>query len=268
MIAGIHFQYITDEGQMMEKILSANRPFLASISPVLLDKTLKDSKGRDILERVYPEKNYYPEWFIDVLRENKDNPNVVFGQEGYTHYCERCFEKYSKNGGREKDAFPDPFHEHVCLDGNHQDYVEQMDSIVRGKDLIKTITGITPEIYCPPNHLFNENTLELAKMYGFEYFMIRNFVGLPAYLDEEIFSMMILPESPLRKGNNSPVIYTYYDHLVDGKWKDFRKVLDVSDKFLIPSERPELKIELNSYLLTLCKKARDWKKKLRMQHFS
>ena len=61
MLAGIHFQWINDKGETLEKILSVKKTFIGFIVPALLDKSLTN-KGKDIFGRVYPEENYYPSW--------------------------------------------------------------------------------------------------------------------------------------------------------------------------------------------------------------
>ena len=112
MLAGIHFQWINDNGEMLERILSTKKPFVGFVVPGLLNKTLKNN-GKEVFGRVYPEGNYYPQWLIDVFKEEVENSNIMWAQEGMFHYCESCFEKFEKNRGREKDHAPEPFHEHV-----------------------------------------------------------------------------------------------------------------------------------------------------------
>lgn len=272
MLAGIHFQYITDNGEMMEKVLSSGKPFLAFIVPVLLDKNLKTQDGKEILGRVYPEENYYPEWFRDTLKQNRKNSNLIFVQEGYTHYCERCFEKFLENGGREKDAWPDPFHEHVCLDGHAQSLEEQAKSMEQGRELMDKILYFTsemrrhPEIYCPPNHLWNQNTLDAAAKKAFRYVVTKYLIHLPAYYEYNYFRpFIVLPESKSGERKNSPVISTYYDHLVEGKWEEFQNVLNNSDfASTHVSEKPMFLPALNQTLIKYFKQARDWKKRLRI----
>lgn len=261
MLAGIHFQYITDNGEMMEKILSKDKQFFLFIVRGLMDKTLEDSRGEKILGKVYPEDNFYKSWFIDFLKENRKNRKIIPVMEGNMHYCERCFEKFLENGGREKDAWPDPFHEHVCLDGKAQSYNEQFAKIKEGIDFFIETTGIFLRGYCPPNHLSNRDTRNVAERFGFDYFFIRNLLGIPAYC--ETSNLIVLPEAKLGERRTSSVIYTYYDHLVDGKWEEFEKIFDLSDGRLnLSPSKPFILDAINSQLVKYSKKARDWKKRL------
>lgn len=261
MLAGIHVQYTPDEGELMKEVVSLKKPAVIFVVPALLDKTLKDSKGKLLLGNIYPEENFYKQWFIDFLKENRKNSSLIFAQEGYTHYCERCFEKFLGNGGREKDAWPDPFHEHVCLDGKAQSLEEQMESMKKGKGLLKDFTGIVPEGYCPPNHLGNQDTLSAAEIKGFKHIMTRNLLGLSAYYENS--HMIVLPEVKLGERKNSPVISTYYDHFVDGKWEEFQKILESSDTKFEISGKQEIRVWLNSQAIIYAKKGRDLKKRLR-----
>ena len=86
--AGVHLQAINDEGQMMKKLVDTKKNIALFIVPALLDKTLVDSEGKLILGNVYSESNYYRKWTINFLRDNKDNSQFTFVQEGYLHYCE------------------------------------------------------------------------------------------------------------------------------------------------------------------------------------
>lgn len=135
MIPVVHFQWITDEGEIARRLVESEKPFLASIVPNLLDKSMKTENGNLIFGRIHPENNYYPDWIIKWFEQNRDNPNITWVQEGYRHCCERCFEKYQKNGGREKGGWPDPFHEHVCPDGYAQDFGMQLEVIGKGKKI-------------------------------------------------------------------------------------------------------------------------------------
>lgn len=266
--AGIHFQFITDNGEVLEKILSLEQPFLGYIVPNLLDKNMKFETGGKIHERLHPKSNYYPKWFKNAIRENNDNPNITWVQEGYRHCCERCFENRR-----------DPYHEHVCLDGVAQNHEKQIEVILKGSNLMQNELGIRPEGYCPPNHLHNNNTLITANQLGFRYFVTRNafdyfggLVTLPAYkqnnlnIEPESNTLIIIPESKFEQGQNSPIIATYYDHLVAGKWENYlTHVLNFSDDLsgLPWNKKPKAKIWANDKLLIAAKKLRDLKRKLK-----
>lgn len=258
MIAEIHFQGVRDNGEALKRILSLEKPFVASLVPVFMDKSLKNN-GKNVLERVYPEKQYYPSWFIGALREIRENPNIIWAQEGMFHYCEPCFEQFEKNGGRKKYPAPDPFHEHICVYNKHeQNLEEQVKSMKEGKILISDLTGIVPLVYCPPNHLYNRDTLIAARNLGFKYFNVRNFMNLQAYSEE---GLTILPEAKLgeKHDETSPVVYSYYGNLIDD-FEVHSEMLNKSEKGFKIREKPEFKTAINQTVVYGYKKFRDWKK--------
>lgn len=266
MIPAVHFQFMTDNGRMAEKLFSSGKPFLASIVPDLLDKKLKTESGQDIHERIHPDSNYYPEWAIEKFRQNKDNPNITWVQEGYRHCCERCYEKFESNGGRENNGWPDPFHEHVCLDGHIQSLEAQFIAIHNGKKLMGDRLEIVPTIYCPPNHLHNNNTLKATRNNCFDYFLIRNGfdylprnpINLPAYRDT---GLIIVPESKIGR-TKSPIALTFYDQLED-QWEEFSRILESSITLseLQVEKKPVIKTHMNQGLIIKYKRLRDWKKR-------
>ncbi|MBI4116526.1 hypothetical protein HY449_02160 [Candidatus Pacearchaeota archaeon] len=259
MITEMHFQGVRDDGDALEKLLSLERPFIASLVPIFMDKSLKNN-GKNVLERVYSEEQYYPPWFVGALRKIGKNPNIIWAQEGMFHYCEPCFEEFEKNGGRKNNSAPDPFHEHLCVSNwKGQNLEEQLKSIKEGKTLISDLTGIVPRVYCPPNHLHNKETLLAARNLGFKYFNVRNFMNLQAYNED---GLTILPEAKIGEMHNetSPVIYTYYGNLIDD-FESHSEMLDKSEKGFKIREKPEFKAAVNQVAVQGYKKLRDWKKR-------
>ncbi|MBU2104896.1 MAG: DUF2334 domain-containing protein [Nanoarchaeota archaeon] len=213
MIRVIHFQFITDKGETLEKLLKSNRQFLASIVPNLLEPSMRTETGKDIFERIHSKNNYYPTWFIEEIKKNKDNPNIVWIQEGFRHCCERCAEKYEKNVSEGRGKHPDRYHEHVCLDGHSQSFEEQKNNIEKGRKIL-TKLGINPLGYCPPNHLFNEDTFRAVKDLGFKYVLIRAKTEVPVYQRDN--GLIVIPEGKLKEvGENATALYTYYDGLTE-----------------------------------------------------
>lgn len=258
MIQAVHFQFMTDKGKLAKKLFSADRQFLASIVPDLLDRNLKTEIGEDIFGRIHPPENYYPDWAIDIFKANRNNPHVVWVQEGYRHCCGRCFNK------RENGKSPDPFHEHVCLDGHAQILEEQIDEIINGKELIFNNLGIMPEGYCPPNHLYNIDTIGTANLAGFKLFLTRNgfdyfkkgLVKLPAYWADDSRELIMLPES---KYGSSPVKTAYYDKMSETELNDFLTSSDFSQRlFELPvRDKPKAKAWLNERAIRTYKRLRD-----------
>jgi hypothetical protein len=250
-LLAIHFHAMGDEG-LAKRLFNSRKVFLASIVPNLLDRTMKTEEGEDIYERIHPVETYYPEWAKEIFRENKNNFKIIWGQEGYRHCCGKCFDKQQTNDGKGYD----PYHEHVCLDGNSQSLDEQIEIIRKGKKLINEELGINPSVYIPPNHLYNKNTLRAAKENGFDLFLTRNgfdyfipnLIELPPYLEEDLF---ILPET---KKGKSPVRMTYYG--------ENQKILDLlpSSTSLIGFRKEDVspfKIWVNEKLIFKYKKLRD-----------
>ena len=137
-------------------------------------------------------------------------------------------------------------------------FTKQKKLMRKGKKMMEEILGVSPKIYCPPNHLFNKDSLDLARKLGFEYFMVRNLTGLSAYEDN---GLIILPESKIGGGN---IQYTFYDHLVDGDWNKFEEVLKNSSGLssLKISKESFLRIWLNNELVWETKNMRDLKKRI------
>lgn len=256
-ILAVHFQYMNDNGRLARELFESRKPFIASIVPNLLDSKMKTEEGEDIFNRIHPSDNYYPEWAKEIFRENSNNPNVSWAQEGYRHCCGKCYNKRQNNHERGSD----PYHEHVCLNGHAQSLEKQIEVIRKGKNLIKEELGITPLAYCPPNHLYNKDTLESATENCFSYFLTRNgfdyfipgLIKLPAYDNNEL---IVLPET---KKGKSPIIMTYYDHISSGKVPNWRELLENSTSLgrLEITYKPKIKVWMNEKLILSYKKIRD-----------
>lgn len=266
----VHFQWIPNiKKEIMEELFNSKKYFGASFPPVLFDKTLKTKDGKDILGRVYPDDNYYPNWAIKIFQKNKDNPFITKFQEGYLHYCEGCFQEFLEDGGREvENAVPDPWHEidYYCkhVPKSSEGKRELIES---GKNLMKKFVG-DPDGYCPPQHYSSKKTLEIVMEpeSGYDFFIVRNLTGLPVWKKNDL---IILPCAEIgeKYTETSPVVYTYYNHLVEKEdvRKEFFKLLNSSVPFseLPVSKKPRVKVLINKGALTLRKRTRDWKKKIK-----
>ncbi len=271
-IPAVHFQFMTDNREIAKRLFGYNKPFLASIVPDLLDKTLKTEEGEKIYERIHPKDNYYPDWAIELFKANKDNPNVIWIQEGYRHCCGRCFNRREENRKAGKGNYPDIYHEHVCLDGHSQSLEKQVEIIRKGGGKLTQGLGITPDGYCPPNHLHNKDTESAARIKDFKYFLTRNgfdyfipgLINLPAYED---YGLIIIPESNFGTSTKSPVSLTYYDHLVEREdiREEFFKFLDSSVPLseLPISKKSKAKVFLNRRLIYAAKRGRDLKNRIK-----
>jgi hypothetical protein len=260
-ILAIHFQYMNDGGKLARELFNSGKPFIASIVPNLLDKSMKTEERENIFDRIHSPDNYYPEWAKEIFKDNKDNPKVLWAQEGYRHCCDRCYNKGIARGKKS----PDPYHEHICLDGHAQSFEKQIEVISKGKKLIEDELGIEPILYCPPNHLYDKNTLKAADKNEFSYFLtrngfgyiplIRNLIKLPALAYS---GLILFPET---KNGKSPVIMTYYDHICDGKVANWRGLLENSSSLydLNISDEANLEFWISEKLTEGYKKLRDIK---------
>jgi len=246
---------MNDDGRLAEELFDSGYVFFASIVPGLLSPELKTEEEEEICGRIHPTDNFYPEWAKKIFKENKDNSNVWWVQEGYRHCCGRCFNKKEISGKNS----PDPHHEHVCLDGIAQSLEKQIEVIARGKQILKEELGIVPKIYCPPNHMYNKDTLKAARANRFSYFFTRNgfdyffpqLIELPCHEEE---GLTIFTET---KYGKSPARMAYYD-------KDSEELLK-----MIKSSQPltayydnnvsKMEIGINKFLIGLYKRLRDLK---------
>jgi hypothetical protein len=250
----VHFQSMSDGGELAKELFGSGKPFIASIVPNLLDFAMKTVDGKEIYGRIHSPKIYYSNKSKTIFRENRNNLNVIWAQEGYRHCCGVCFNKRENNSGKGYD----PYHEHVCLDGHAQSLDEQVEIIGKGKELIKKELGITSIIYCPPNHLYNKDTLEAAKQNGFELFLTRNGfdyffpnkIELPCYVEN---GLLVFPETKVGK---SPIKMVYYDD----NPSDCLNLLSSSSslaEFGIEDVSPS-KIKRNEKLIIISKRIRDF----------
>ncbi len=266
MIPAVHFQYMTNE-EAAKRLFGAGKHFIASLVPDLADKALTTETREPIYGRIHPIDNFYPDWAIRLFSENANNPKIIWVQEGYRHCCERCFDKreaHIKAGGGNS---PDPHHEHVCLDGHSQSLGEQIEVIGKGRNIIRKL-GINPVGYCPPNHLYNQDTEKAARILRFDYFLTRNgfdyflpgLVKFPTYYDNEL---IVIPESKPEIGTKSPAIMVYYSDIAEGKVPNWQELFQ-SSKYLSISKltsKPKAKVWMNEKLIRGYKKLRDFKNK-------
>ncbi len=252
----VHFQFMNDKGKIARELFNGKH-FIASIVPNLLDPSMKTDEGEEIYNRIHPLSNYYPGWAKNIFRRNKDNSHVTWVQEGYRHCCGRCYNKGKAIGKKS----PDPYHEHVCLDRHSQSLEEQIEIIGKGKELIKKELGIVPIGYCPPNHLYNKDTLRAAEENDFSYFLIRNGFdyfanGLIEILSYRDNKLVILPET---KNGRSPIKITYYDHISEGRFPQYNEIPADFLDLIFPVDKPRFKAWANEKAITAYKKLRDLK---------
>ena len=264
MTLAIHFQFMNGVGDLAEQLLKTDKQFIASVVPNLFDPSMRTVEGAEIYNRIHLPDNYYSEESKEFFRELAEKENVVFVQEGYRHSCGRCYDKFEKNVEEGRGSYPDSYHEHVCLDGEAQSYGMQVESMAEGRKILRR-NGIEPLGYCAPNHLWNRDTLSAVANLDYGFFMTRNLIGLPNYLTKVGGRFLhILPEAKVGSfgWRNSPVVYTFYD-------RDAEAILDLLKtseplRDLERSLKPAVGVWLNDELVIASKKARDWKKRLKI----
>lgn len=208
MFLDIHLEYCDDKGEKLRKIIELGKPFSISVVPVLL------LPEHEVFKKgIYPFDYYYPKEIVDILKEFSKNPNVVFGQQGYLHYCQECFKRKEKR---------DPWHENTCLYNRRKIVEEQKKFMEEGKKVIENILRVSPVLYIPPNHQFDKNSKIAAEELGFKFFAIRKILNVQPYKER---NLIILPE---REGleEKGEIIYDHYDKIT----KDFDEYLGLIKK--------------------------------------
>ena len=240
MMLDIHIEYCDDTGEKLRKIAKLNKPFCISPVPVLLQPENR------AFGPIYPKDYYYPSKIVKILKELAKNPNIIFGQQGLLHYCKNCFLEKDKK---------DPWHENYCL-YKSKSFNEQMKFMQEGKKIIEEKLGVSPKLYVPPNHMFDNNTLIAAKKLDFEYFADRAMMSLLPYSSK---GLIILPE--IKLGQEGEIVYTHYDEMTDNfsKYLGFIKSPTYLGK-VIPKKVSQLKISENRRLKIDKKKKRDLEK--------
>ena len=234
----IHLEYCDDKGEKLRKISKLNKPFCISLIPILLTPEHKSFGG------VYSKNYSYPKEIVELLKELAKNSNIIFGQQGLLHYCKNCFLEKDKK---------DSWHENYCLYKKPLSIKEQMKFMQEGKKIIEEKLSISPKLYVPPNHMFDNNTLIAAKKLGFEYFADRAMRKLSPYSYK---GLVILPE--IKLGQDGEIVYTHYDEMTDNfnEYLNFIKSPNYLGK-IIPKKVSQSEILENERLKLEKKKKRD-----------
>lgn len=207
MILDIHLEKCDDNGEKLEKILNLGKPVIISLVPVLM------LPHHEVFKKgIYPSDYFYPQKFIDLLKQLVNDSNLYLGQQGFAHYCTNCFSKKEER---------DPWHENMCLYSDTLSVDEQKKFMERGKKVIEESLGVSPFLYVPPNHQYNENTQQAIKELNFRYMVIRNKLGIYPFRKN---GLIILPENDLDE--NGEIVYIHYDEMGD----NFDAYLDIIRK--------------------------------------
>jgi peptidoglycan/xylan/chitin deacetylase (PgdA/CDA1 family) len=165
---------------------------------------------REIKERRVPVAFSLPPWMeeywkktnpdvISLVREVVGMPGNVLGQQGNTHKC-----KYPH-------TLVDPWHENRCPYRHTPSKQEQRDLMEAGRAKLAALLGVSPQLYVPPNHLFNHDTLEVASEMRYWFFAVKSIVRLPPY---RFGNLVVVPEGDLTRGQlGRAATYIHYDEI-------------------------------------------------------
>lgn len=194
-----------------------------------------------LIAEFYPLNYFYPERVTGLLKELAQEENIVFGQQGFAHYCQNCFKQKEKRN---------PWHENKCLYGNE---ANQADFMFRGKTDIEEAIHASPIIYVAPNHQFNEHTKTAAALLGYSYFAVKGIINLQPYEEN---GLIVLPERKLmQKGE---IIYTHYDQMQQNIDKYFDLIKSsVPLSGISPAKKPKIMSWINDRMVIASKRARD-----------
>jgi hypothetical protein len=144
-------------------------------------------------------KNENPEFFNIAKKVLEINGNVL-GQQGLNHKC------------KNKHMYADQWHENRCLWRPRLSYREQKEFMLEGRARLSNVFNKMPELYVPPNHYFDNTTLEVASDMGYRFFSEISAIPLKPFRVE---NMLVVPEGNLKMGNvlGRKAIYIHYDEI-------------------------------------------------------
>jgi hypothetical protein len=221
----IHLEYCDDKGQRLEQIAKIGEPF--GIFPV--PTFLRDKSAY-----------HYPEKIIGLLKElgQDQNSSILWGQQGYSHHCPKC----TKEMG-------DTAHENYCF-YNDITLEEQIEFMSKGKRIIEDKIGVSPRLYCPPNHMYDNHTKIAATKLNFEYLTDQGILNIFPYKDKDL---VILPERKL--GKNGEIFYVHYDQMQTQLNLCLNIIKNTSN---VEIKDPNIKNYVNQKLKFLRKRYRDY----------
>jgi len=246
MIFDIHLEKIDDHGEKLKRLIGTKRPFILSLVPVLLNP------NHPAFGTVYPQDYHYPEEVVRMLRDLVGQNRITIGQQGFTHYCQSCW-NHNASAGRER---RDPWHENFCLYDKEKRVLDQRNFMLTGVQVIEESIGASPDVYCPPNHQFDRNTVQAASEIGFLYLADRDFLEMDIHQDG---SLVVLPERKFGKGGE--VNYIHYDQIQQHPvfWDKFYGATDVHFT-QVKDRRPAFSSWLNTKVVRAHKRIRDLEK--------
>jgi hypothetical protein len=165
-----------------------NQRFIVAVSPsYLIDGGLSESPRG-----------------IEQINELLDSEKVLLGQRGT--YKDKCSHSHKKTFLGLHFA-TDPWHEtYSCLYHKSPDICEssaQLKEMKLGRRVLEDKFGVKPESFHPINHLWTNSLLHNADILDFNFFFVRNQIGIKSPYDIQsglkIFPEVKLPDEATRK---------------------------------------------------------------------
>ncbi len=219
----IHLEGMDDNGEKLRRIHDENIPCAISIAP----ETLRE-KG--IYSKQYP---YLPA-FVDFIRKIVNKPGNILGQQGNMHKC------------KHRHRITDSWHENSCPYHKSLSVEEQRKIMRDGNETLFRLLGKRAEMYVPPNHLFNQNTLDAACEEKYPFLIMRGLTIIdPLLYQRTIYDdndILVVPETKFR--NLGSFKYVHYDGIKNnelefeeavgnaGSFKDIRKNFDIQKHYI------------------------------------
>ena len=205
----IHLEGMDDNGQKLQRLLSEDIPCAISIAP----ETLR--KGG-----MYATQYPYLPGFVDLIGELVNKSGNILGQQGNMHKC----------GHRH--LITDSYHENRCPYHKSLSVDEQREIMQKGRETLIKLLGKKPEMYVPPNHLFDLNTLDAACLEDYDFFTMRGIKTLNPLLHKmDVFhpkNLLIVPEVKLKQKGH--FFYIHYDNIEKNK-QEFEEVVKNASSF-------------------------------------
>jgi len=214
--------------QPLKNILMFKVPVVLSLPSWMEDYWLREKNNLELIE---------------LVKEAVIRPGSALGQQGNLHKCHHPHK------------LVDPWHENSCIWRSSPSRQQQEELMKRGRERLEKLIGITPIVYCPPNHQFNRDTLEVAERTGYHFFTDRAMISLKPY---NLGSMIIVPEADLdRKRLKTSMVYIHYDEIERIGNRYGEAVRDSEPLVINPRRVSKSRITLNRALKTGYKIARD-----------
>ncbi len=245
MLLDIHLEWCDDKGERLRQLADIGKPFVVSLVPVLM---LPEHKVFE--EGVYRPDYFYNKDIMEFLKKiPKEYPHITFGQQGLTHYCPDCYKTWDKNKNEFKH---DPWHENKCFYNKEESVLDQFKLMKEGKTTIENVVGVSPVVYSPPNHQYDENTGFSAVELKYDYLTTKGIINLSPYKED---GLKILPERKL--GQSGEVFYAHYDKMKDNLGKYTNMIKSSKPLSEIKFKEKSIYSSLNETLILASKLARD-----------